>query len=278
MDMHAVGESSPSISTLFDLTGKAAIVTGSGMGIGQAIALRLAEAGAAVLVADLNTDAAERTAETIIRRDGKALAFTVDIADVAGAQAMVDRTLDAFGQLDLLVNNAGIFPFTPALAMTEAQWDRVLDINLKGTFFAAQAAAKRMSRVEGQRGGRIVNIASVDGLHPTGNLAHYDASKGGVVMLTRALALEFAPLGIAVNAIAPGAIVTPGAQNGAPVPEPGASVQVDDMAAAAFIQRIPMRRPGTPDEIARVALFLASDAASYMTGSLVVVDGGYLLS
>ena len=148
--------------------------------------------------------------------------------------------------------------------MTEALWDKVLDINLKGLFFYTQAAAGEM--VKESHGGKIINIASIDGLHPTGNLVHYDASKGGVVMVTKALALEFGPRNITVNAIAPGAIRTPGA-GGSAVPEE---------VLQSFAARIPMRRMGMPDDIAKVVLFLASSASDYMTGSVVVVDGGFL--
>jgi 2-deoxy-D-gluconate 3-dehydrogenase len=193
-------------------------------------------------------------------------------------QRMVQQTADTFGQVDILVNNAGIFPFAPALEITKELWDRVLGVNLKGAFFCAQAAARQMAQAG--RGGRIINIASIDALHPTGALTHYDASKGGVVMMTKALAKEFGPHGITVNAIAPGSITTPGAAaaTGASSPEStGASGGGEDLMAA-FLARIPLGRMGQPDDIAIAVLFLASDAASYITGSLLVVDGGYLLS
>lgn len=255
------------IRQLFDLHGKAAIVTGGAMGIGAAIAERLAEAGAAVLIADVNEEEARRTAARIGETGSQVVAFRANMSQVGDIRAMVAATVERFGRLDVLVNNAGIFPFTPALEMTEEQWDRVLDVNLKGAFFAAQAAARAMVA-----GGRIVNIASIDGLHPTGYLAHYDASKGGLVMLTRSLALELGPRGIAVNAIAPGSINTPGAATTAALSGNSA------IAMEGFLKRIPLGRVGEPDEIAKVALFLASGAADYITGELIVVDGGYLLS
>jgi 2-dehydro-3-deoxy-D-gluconate 5-dehydrogenase len=255
------------IGQLFDLHGKAAIVMGGAMGIGAAIAERLAEAGAAVLIADVNEEEARRTAARIGETGARAVAFRADMSQVGDIRAMVAAAVERFGRLDVLVNNAGIFPFTPALEMTEEQWDRVLDVNLKGAFFAAQAAARAMTA-----GGRIVNIASIDGLHPTGYLAHYDASKGGLVMLTRSLALELGPRGIAVNAIAPGSINTPGAATTAALSGNSA------IAMEGFLKRIPLGRVGEPDEIAKVALFLASGAADYITGELIVVDGGYLLS
>ncbi len=258
------------ISQMYDLKGKGAIVTGAGMGIGQAIALRLAEVGAAVLVVDINLPAAGETVRQILAKDGIAIAVQADAASPADAERVAQEALERFGRVDILVNNAGIFPFSPALQTTEALWDKVLDVNLKGVFFYTQAAAKRM--ITGGQGGRIVNIASIDGLHPTGNLVHYDASKGGVIMATKSLALEFGRYGITVNAIAPGAIATPGASAGS------AGTQMTEEVLKSFMARIPLGRQGEPDDIATTALFLASDAAAYMTGGLLVVDGGYLLA
>jgi 2-deoxy-D-gluconate 3-dehydrogenase len=258
------------ISELFDLKGKGAIVTGAAMGIGRGIASRLAEAGAGVVVADINLEAAQETVRQIKAADGQAVAVQADAASVADAEKVAQAALAHFGRLDILVNNAGIFPFSPALQLTEALWDKVIDINLKGVVFYSQAAARKM--VEAKQGGRIINIASIDALHPTGNLVHYDASKGGVVMATKALALEFGPLGITVNAIAPGGINTPGASAGT------AGVEIDPEMMKHFMTRIPLRRMGEPDDIATSALFLASEAANYITGTLLVVDGGFLLS
>jgi len=264
-----------SIAEIFDLTGKAAIVTGGAMGIGEGITLRLAEAGAAVMIADINLEAGNKVADKIKTQGGKAEAIFADASSANDAQKVAQATVDAFGRLDILVNNAGIYPFSPALETTEALWDKVLGINLKGVFFYAQAAARQM--IKAGHGGKIVNIASIDGLHPTGNLVHYDASKGGVIMVTKALALEFGPHNINVNGIAPGAIETPGAQAGT-----AATLQAIEMSpeelTKAFTARIPLGRTGEPDDIAKVVLFLASAASDYMTGSLLVVDGGYLLS
>jgi 2-deoxy-D-gluconate 3-dehydrogenase len=257
-------QQNPSIAQLFDLTGKAAIVTGGAMGIGQGIALRLAEAGAGVMITDINLEAANNTVIQIRSKGGKAEAIKGDASSVADAKRTVQEAVRAFGRLDIIVNNAGIYPFAPALQMTEELWDKVLDINLKGLFFYSQAAAQEMMN-EGH-GGKIINIASIDALHPTGNLVHYDASKGGVVMVTKALALELGPHNIMVNAIAPGGIQTPGASG--PV--------TSDEFLQAFIARIPLRRVGVPDDIAKVVFFLASGASDYMTGSLIVVDGGVL--
>lgn len=258
------------IAQLFDLRGKGAIVTGAGMGIGRGIALKLAEAGAGVIVADLNMDAANETVRQILANDGVAVAVQADAASPADAEKVVGLALERLGRVDILVNNAGIFPFSPALQTTEALWDKVIDVNLKGVFFYSQAAARKM--VEAQQGGRIVNIASIDALHPTGNLVHYDASKGGVVMATKALAKEFGQYGITVNAIAPGSINTPGASAGT------AGVEIDPELIKSFMVRIPLGRMGEPDDIANAVLFLASGAANYVTGDLLVVDGGYLLS
>jgi 2-deoxy-D-gluconate 3-dehydrogenase len=263
---------------LLDLSGGVAIVTGGAIGIGQGIAFRFAEAGASIVIADRDLEAAQRAVGLITERGGRATAVQVDVGTVDNAQTMVQQTLDAFGQVDILVNNAGIFPFAPALEVSEELWDRVLGVNLKGAFFCAQAAARQMARAG--MGGRIINIASIDALHPTGALTPYDTSKGGLVMMTKSLAKEVGPYGITVNAIAPGSIATPGAAAATVAPSEGiaeTSGAGEDLMAA-FLARIPLGRVGQPDDIATAVLFLASDAASYVTGSLLVVDGGYLLS
>jgi 2-deoxy-D-gluconate 3-dehydrogenase len=263
-----------SVHELFNLQGKCAIVTGGAMGIGQGIAFRLAEAGASVMIADVNTEAARKTAAEIKKRDGKAEAIRADASSISDAGKVAQAAMEAFGSLDILVNNAGIFPFSPALELTEALWQKVMDVNLKGAFFYAQAAARQM--INFGRGGRIINIASIDALHPTGNLAHYDASKGGLVMLTKSLALEFAPYNILVNAIAPGSIRTPGAESQM-VAAASAGISLEELSKT-FMARLPLKRMGEPDDIAKVVLFFASAAADYITGSLLVVDGGYLLT
>src|SRR2546425_136246 len=251
-----------SITEIYDLKGKAAIVTGGAMGIGEAIALRIAEAGASVMIADISMEAANKVVDRIKSRGGKAEAIYADASSVNDARKVVQATVDAFGTLDILVNNAGIFPFTPALQMTEAAWDKVLGINLKGVFFFAQTAAQQM--VQAGHGGKIVNIASIDGLHPTGNLAHYDASKGGVIMLTKSLAFEFGQHNINVNAIAPGGIQTPGGQAQSTAILKGTNMPSEDFTKA-FTARIPLGRMGEPDDIAKVVLFLASSASDYIT-------------
>jgi 2-deoxy-D-gluconate 3-dehydrogenase len=263
-----------SIAELFNLRGKGAVVTGGAMGIGQAIALRLAEAGASVMIADINLEAANKTAEEITSGGGKAQAIQADASSGSDAKKVIQATVDAFGSLDILINNAGIYPLLPMMRVEEELWDRVIDINLKGTFLYAQAAAARM--IEAGNGGKIVNLASIDGLHPNGNAAHYNASKGGVIMLTKALALELAPHNILVNTVAPGTIKTPGTETwGAKAIDDGLTVE---QLSKSFQGRVPLGRVGYPDDIAKVVLFAASAAADYMTGSLLLVDGGYLLS
>ncbi len=249
----------------FDLHGKIAIVTGGAFGIGAACATRLAELGARVAIFDTDEAHAEATAREIRAEGDVAQRISCNLGDVASIESAIGSTIDAFGRIDIVVNNAGIFPMTPALELTERAWDRVLEVNLKGAFFCSQLAARRM--VKQGDGGAIVNIASIDAFHPSGALAHYDASKGGLVMLTRSLAKELAPHRIRVNAIAPGAIETPGASG---------ALQ-DPAVRNAFVSRIPLARMGAPDDIARGVVYLASEASDYVTGSTLVIDGGYLV-
>ena len=263
------------IAELFDLTGKGALVTGGAVGIGQAIAFRLAEAGADVMIADINTESAEQTIDQIKTKGGKAQAIRADASVPDDATKMVKATISTFGYLDILVNNAGIYPLMPFMQVSEELWDSVLDLNLKGTFLCSQAAAKEM--INQGTEGKIINLSSIDGLHPSGSAAYYSASKSGIIMLTKALALELAPHKILVNAVAPGSIITPGTDSvrgglsntlGIP-PE----VILDN-----FMPRVPLQRMGQPDDIARVVLFLASAASNYITGDVIVADGGFLLS
>jgi 2-deoxy-D-gluconate 3-dehydrogenase len=264
------------IEDLITLTGKTAIVTGGAMGIGLGIAYRLAEAGARVAVADIDQEAAESAAKQLVADGLEAIAVTVDVSEEASVRRMVAAVVDAYDSIDILVNNAGIFPNILVMNMTADDFRRVIDINLHGVFLCTKLVAERM--IERGQGGRIVNVTSVDALHPSSaGLAHYDASKHGVWGFTKNVALELAPDRIWVNAIAPGGIVTPGVRNaqaGAQVPK---GVDMAELIER-FTARIPMGRFGEPDDIGRTALFLASDLASYMTGSQIVVDGGVLLS
>lgn len=261
---------------LVNLTGKSAVVTGGAAGIGYGIAYRLAEAGAGVLVADIDAEAAESAAKQLREYGFTATAIAVDVADEESVIRMVDTAVATYGGVDILVNNAGIYPNILVMNMTADDFDHVLKVNLRGVFLCTRIAARQM--IEQGRGGRIVNVTSIDALHPSSaGLAHYDASKHGVWGFTKNVAIELAPHGIWVNAIAPGAIATPGvaaSQAGAQLP---AGVDMRQVLEA-FLARIPMKRVGEPDDIGRAALFLASDLSSYMTGSQVVVDGGVLLS
>jgi len=262
------------ISQIFDLSGKGAIVTGGAMGIGRAIVMRLTEAGAAVMIVDIDMDAAGKVVQRVKEKGGKAEAIKADIRSLADAKKVAEATVQAFGSLDILVNNAGIYPISKALDTSEDLWDRVLDINLKGTFFFSQAAAREM--IKANHGGKIINLASIDAVHPMGDVSHYNASKGGVLSLTKALALEWGPQGIYVNAVAPGSIWTPGSEK-IRVEQEAAGKDPTEMLKK-FQTRWPLGRPGEPDDIAKVVLFYASEASSYVTGTMLVVDGGYLLS
>jgi 2-deoxy-D-gluconate 3-dehydrogenase len=262
------------IAQLFDLTGKNAIVTGGATGIGQAIVSRLAEAGASVMIADIDQKAAGQTVSQIKAKRGKAQAVRADVRSADDAKMVAQATIEAFGSIDILVNNAGIFPASPVLQITEEMWDKVLNTNLKGAFLYSQAVAQEM--IKAGHGGKIINMASEAAMHPSGILTHYEASKAGVVMLTKSLALEFGPHNILVNAVAPGTIWTPGLvrESAQSSNLPGGSMEELLKGLAALL---PLRRVGEPDDIAKVVLFLASAAANYMTGTLVLVDGGHLL-
>jgi 2-deoxy-D-gluconate 3-dehydrogenase len=263
------------LAQLLDLTGKAAIVTGGAKGIGRGIAARLAEAGAKVLIADIDSDGAHKTAEEMIDRGWSAGAYGVDISNEQQVAAMIAYCRDKFGSLDILVNNAGIYPPSPVAQMTQEQFEKVMHVNLRSVFLTTKHAAEVM---KDRGGGRIINITSIDALHPSMiGLAHYDASKHGVWGFTKNSALELAEHKIWVNAIAPGGIATPGvaamSQGG-----PSLNAETQRKQTEAFMAKIPMHRMGEPDEIGTVALFLASEMSNYMTGEQIVVDGGALLS
>lgn len=257
----------------FDLGGKNAIVTGGAMGIGFGIAKQLANAGANVLIADLLAGPAEESAKKLSGSRGNAAAVQADVTAEGVGDRIIDKCVDLFGSVDILVNNAGIYPISPVMQMTPDFFDRVYRINLRGLVFISKAAAARM--IAKGKGGKIINISSIDAFHPSSvGLAAYDASKGGVVMFTKALALELAPHQISVNSIAPGGIVTEGASK----PLVGMTKEQTDQMTKAFLSRIPFGRMGIPEDIGKVAVFLASSASDYMTGQTVIVDGGMLLS
>lgn len=244
-----------------NLTDKVAIVTGAGRGIGRSIALTLAEAGAAVVVTDLNLIDCEQVVAEIKDKGGRALAVKCDVSQAEEVAQLMTSTLAEFKQLDILVNNAGIFPFKSFLEMSEEDWEKVMDVNLKSIFLCGQAAAKEM-----KTGGKIVSISSIAAFVGFSGLTHYCASKGGIVGLTRALALELAEKKINVNSVAPGAIETPGASTGM---TPEAKKQTEAM--------IPWGRMGLPADIANAVAFLVSEQADYITGQTLIVDGGYTL-
>lgn len=246
------------------LAGKRAVITGGAHGIGKAIAKRFAGEGAIVVIADCDTSALEQAAAEL-SSGGAAVGWAyVDVQKKADVDNMVATVLSRHGAIDILVNNAGICAPAPFLEMEEADWDRHLGINLKGTFLCGQAAARVMAE---QGSGAIINMSSVNGLAAEADQAHYNASKGGINLLTMSMALDLARLGIRVNSLCPGFIETrltrPLIHNPA--------------AIAPYLQTIPMGRVGTPEDIADAALFLASDESRYMTGHSLVVDGGQLI-
>lgn len=263
------------LNKLLDLTGKTAIVTGA-VGIGFGIAYRLAEAGANVMIASRTLDDAESTAKQLTEKGWRAKAIQVDVSKEDAVIRMEQETIEAFGGIDILVNNAGIYPNTPVMNMSFADFEKVIHINLLGVFLCTKHCAEQM--IKQGRGGNVINITSIDALHPSSiGLAHYDASKHGVWGFTKNIALELAPHKIWVNAIAPGGIMTPGVQKlqaAMPIPQ-GVDMQ---KVMESFLNKIPMHRLGEPDEIGKVALFLASDMSSYITGTQIIVDGGVLLS
>jgi NAD(P)-dependent dehydrogenase (short-subunit alcohol dehydrogenase family) len=243
-----------------ELKNKIALVTGGASGIGYACAEIFAREGAKVWIADSNAEAGSKAARKL-----KAEFVACDVGDAHQAQALIDAVARGAKRLDVLVNNAGIAPSKPFLDMTEADWDRVIRVNLKGAFLVGQAAAKLMVAKKTQ--GAIVNMSSVNAVLAIPGLAAYNVSKGGINQLTRVMALELAPHGIRVNAIGPGTIATELARK-AVLGSPEAKTKI--------MSRTPMGRLGEPEEVAELALFLASKRSSYMTGQIVYVDGGRL--
>jgi NAD(P)-dependent dehydrogenase (short-subunit alcohol dehydrogenase family) len=243
------------------LAGRVAAITGGALGIGRATALRFAEEGASVVLGDVQVNAAEGVAKEIVQRGGRAVAVGVDVGDAAQVQAYVDRVVAEFGRLDVMFANAGIAHSAPFLEHPEAQWHRVLRVNLTGVFLCGQIAARQMVR---QGGGRIIVTASINGFRGVENLVGYNVAKAGVIELTKTMAVELAHHNVQVNAIAPAQIDTRLTRG------------FSDDAKARRLARIPMGRFGEADEVAKAAVFLASDDASFVTGHTLAVDGGYL--
>lgn len=243
------------------LAGRVTAITGGALGIGRATALLFAAEGATVVLGDVEVGAAEKVAGEITERGGRAIAVGVDVGDAGQVQAFVDRVVAEYGRLDVMFANAGIAHSAPFLEHPEAQWHRVLRVNLTGVFLCCQAAARQMVK---QGGGRIITTASINGFRGVENLVGYNAAKAGVIELTKTMAVELAQHHITVNAIAPAQIDT------------RLTRSLPAEARQRRVERIPMGRFGEADEVARAALFLASDDASYVTGHTLAVDGGYL--
>lgn len=247
------------------LEGQIALVTGAGRGgkgIGRSIALKLANEGAKIVIADFVPEAADAVAKDVVDMGGESLAVYGSVSSPEDVEAMVQAAVDRFGRIDILVNNAGITRDNLIVRMSEQEWDMVLDTNLKGVFNCTKTVAKLMMR---ERKGKIVNMASVMGIMGNAGQANYSASKGGVIALTKTTAKELGSRGVNVNAVAPGFIQT---------------VMTEEMpedAKAGIAQQIPLKRLGTPEDVAEVVLFLCTEASSYVTGQVISVDGGMVM-
>lgn len=249
---------------MFDLTQKVALVTGASSGMGRATAIALANQGASVIAAARRIDKLDALVTEISAAGHKAIAVQMDVTKRDEVDAAVDKAVKTYGKLDILVNNAGYLDYSPFLDMKEETWDKVIDTNLKGYFYAAQAAGREMAKT---KWGRIINIASI-GSGGVGvgfpMISHYCASKGGVIGLTEALAVELGPLGITVNAIGPGGVETEMTQG------------MNDEAKKGMTTRLPIKRFGTSEEIAAAVVYFASEEAAYTTGASLYIDGGWL--
>ena len=250
---------------MFPMNGKTALVTGAFGGLGRHFALTLARAGAAVGLVGRRVAEGEKLADEIRAAGGKAFAFAMDVTDAASVPAAFDAVAQALGPIQVLVNNAGVAVTKPFLDVSEEDWSSVVDVNLNGAWRVAQTGARHMR--DHAQGGSIVNIASITGLRVAGAISAYVASKAGLIQLTKAMALELARFDIRVNALAPGYVET----------DINRAFFASE-AGQALIRRIPQRRIGKPHELDGALLLLASDAGSYMTGSIIVADGGHLVN
>lgn len=247
--------------------GKTALVTGAGAGIGRACAMRLAETGVAVGVLDLDGDSAARVAAEIQAAGGKAIALAASIADRHQVTLAVEKLRAAFGPVTIVVNNAGMTGFTPFEALTDAEWDKMMEVNLKGTFIVTQVVLPDMKAA---KWGRIVNISSSSAQTGSVNMVHYSASKGAMITMTRSLAQELGPLGITVNNIPPGSVMQTLMSE--------ANKDKFQIGMDKLVDNIPVRRTGVPDDIANACVWLCSEASSYVTGQTIGVNGGRVVS
>ena len=242
-----------------DLKGKTAIITGAAQGIGKVIALSLAKCGADIAVSDINEDSLNAAVKEIEALGRKAIAVKMDVSSLKDCEDMVKKTIDAFGKVDILINNAGITRDTVLLRMKEEQWDQVIQVNLKGTFNCTKAVIRSMFK---QKSGKIINISSVTGAMGNAGQANYSASKAAVMGFTKSIAREYAHCGITVNAVAPGFIKT------------AMTDAIPEKDRDAMISIIPAKRLGLPEDVADTVCFLASDMANYITGQVIHINGG----
>lgn len=277
------------IAELLSLEGKCAVVTGSSRGIGQGIALRLAEAGAVVVVTGRDTAALQQTRDLISAEGGTVLTVAADLADLSEGRRLIDTAVEQFGGVDVLVNNAAAFERMISLEMTERVWDETVDTDLKAPFFLSQYAAKAM--IAAGKGGRIINILSTDAFQVSGFLVAYNAAKAGLLMVTKSMAKELAEHQIRVNAVAPGGTMTVerlealqrGELGSFKVPEDAAQTRakmqqmITGAAGGVGPMSMPLGRPGFPDDIAKAVLFLASPMGDYVSGESILVEGGQIL-
>lgn len=263
---HSQTVTMPEVLNIFGLNGRAAIVTGAGRGLGQTMASALAQAGAAIAVFDVNLADAEATAESIRSLGTQAIAAQIDVTDGEQVQQGIQHAIDAFGQVDILVNNAGITTRTPFEDLPEEDWERVLKVNLGGVYQCSHRMAKYL--ISQNKPGSIINIASISGFvgNRGGLNSHYCTTKGGVIALTRSLAVEWAPYNLRVNAIAPGYFVTPMTDR---------LKNIDPAFYDELVGRVPLGRFGNAPDLAGAVIYLASEASAFVTGHVLVIDGGY---